>query len=361
MQPSSDEHQTPSPDEVIDLIVKVAQLVTSNHITREYALNALLKLSTRFPTGSLGVLRDAIRSFVSTGNVELQQRAVEYDVLFDLDPAMRAQLLAKMPAAEVKIQMPATLSGERLTSSNGAPRNEGPSSSPDLQSLQISAPPATTSLLGDLLGTSTPSQQSSAPVSSIANDLMGILGPQPGAAPVAVPPGGPVDIMSLFGNPGVPSGLPYGAVPMPMGDSSGLAASFGAVGFGAPPPSGANSGIPPMVAFQNSELTVSFSFKKPNPQQPQFSLISATAQNTSSTPITDFSFLAAPPRHVKFILDAPSTSVIPPGGVSLVLIKAANSSIGEKAMSMKMRISYAVNGQKREIEEVTKTPFPSGV
>jgi len=33
----------------------------------------------------------------------------------------------------------------------------------------------------------------------------------------------------------------------------------------------------------------------------------------------------------------------------------------KKSLSMKMRITYSINGQRREIEEVTKSPFPAGL
>ncbi|XP_021796730.2 AP-1 complex subunit gamma-like 2 isoform X2 [Papio anubis] len=76
-------------EEVLALLEKVLQSHMSLPATRGYALTALMKLSTRLQGDNKSCL-----------DVELQQRAVEYDTLFRKYDHMRAAILEKMPLVE---------------------------------------------------------------------------------------------------------------------------------------------------------------------------------------------------------------------------------------------------------------------
>ncbi|XP_037843451.1 AP-1 complex subunit gamma-like 2 isoform X2 [Chlorocebus sabaeus] len=76
-------------EEVLALLEKVLQSHMSLPATRGYALTALMKLSTRLQGDNKSCL-----------DVELQQRAVEYDTLFRKYEHMRAAILEKMPLVE---------------------------------------------------------------------------------------------------------------------------------------------------------------------------------------------------------------------------------------------------------------------
>ncbi|XP_030785838.1 AP-1 complex subunit gamma-like 2 isoform X3 [Rhinopithecus roxellana] len=76
-------------EEVLALLEKVLQSHMSLPATRGYALTALMKLSTRLQGDNKSCL-----------DVELQQRAVEYDTLFQKYDHMRAAILEKMPLVE---------------------------------------------------------------------------------------------------------------------------------------------------------------------------------------------------------------------------------------------------------------------
>ncbi|XP_033044396.1 AP-1 complex subunit gamma-like 2 isoform X1 [Trachypithecus francoisi] len=86
-------------EEVLALLEKVLQSHMSLPATRGYALTALMKLSTRLQ-GNNNRIRQVVSIYRSCLDVELQQRAVEYDTLFRKYDHMRAAILEKMPLVE---------------------------------------------------------------------------------------------------------------------------------------------------------------------------------------------------------------------------------------------------------------------
>lgn len=86
-------------EEVLALLEKVLQSHLSLPATRAYALTALMKLSTRLPGGN-NHIRQVVSIYGSCVDIELQQRAVEYNVLFQKYDHMRAAILEKMPLME---------------------------------------------------------------------------------------------------------------------------------------------------------------------------------------------------------------------------------------------------------------------
>ncbi|XP_057641683.1 AP-1 complex subunit gamma-like 2 [Chionomys nivalis] len=86
-------------EEVLALLEKVLQSHLSLPATRAYALTALMKLSTRLPGGN-NHIRQVVSIYGSCVDIELQQRAVEYNMLFQKYDHMRAAILEKMPLAE---------------------------------------------------------------------------------------------------------------------------------------------------------------------------------------------------------------------------------------------------------------------
>ncbi|EHB00034.1 AP-1 complex subunit gamma-like 2 [Heterocephalus glaber] len=86
-------------EEVMALLEKVLQSHMSLPATRGYALTALMKLSTRIQ-GDTDRIRQVVSIYGSCLDVELQQRAVEYNVLFQKYDHMRAAILEKMPLVE---------------------------------------------------------------------------------------------------------------------------------------------------------------------------------------------------------------------------------------------------------------------
>uniref|UniRef100_A0A4W3IY49 AP-1 complex subunit gamma n=1 Tax=Callorhinchus milii TaxID=7868 RepID=A0A4W3IY49_CALMI len=93
------EDETPvqvTEDEVLDVLEQILHSNLSLLTTREYALTAIMKLSTRLQN-STNRIRKAVSIYGSSLDVELQQRAVEYSALFMRFDHMRPALLERMP------------------------------------------------------------------------------------------------------------------------------------------------------------------------------------------------------------------------------------------------------------------------
>ncbi|KAM9070529.1 AP-1 complex subunit gamma-like 2 isoform 4-T5 [Sarcophilus harrisii] len=86
-------------EEVLTLLEKVLQSHLSLPATRGYALTALMKLSTRIQ-GDNNRIRQIVSIYGSCLDIELQQRAVEYNALFRKYDHMRPAILEKMPLVE---------------------------------------------------------------------------------------------------------------------------------------------------------------------------------------------------------------------------------------------------------------------
>ncbi|KAM9091247.1 AP-1 complex subunit gamma-like 2 isoform 1-T1 [Megaptera novaeangliae] len=86
-------------EEVLALLERVLQSHMSLPATRGYALTALMKLSTRL-RGDNNRIRQVVSVYGSCLDVELQQRAVEYNTLFRKYDHMRAAILEKIPLVE---------------------------------------------------------------------------------------------------------------------------------------------------------------------------------------------------------------------------------------------------------------------
>ncbi|XP_005085639.2 LOW QUALITY PROTEIN: AP-1 complex subunit gamma-like 2 [Mesocricetus auratus] len=86
-------------EEVLALLEKLLQSHMSLPATRGYAITALMKLSTRL-RGDNNRIRQVVSIYGSCVDIELQQRAVEYNVLFQKYDHMRAAILEKMPLVE---------------------------------------------------------------------------------------------------------------------------------------------------------------------------------------------------------------------------------------------------------------------
>uniref|UniRef100_A0A673IXX6 AP-1 complex subunit gamma n=1 Tax=Sinocyclocheilus rhinocerous TaxID=307959 RepID=A0A673IXX6_9TELE len=85
-------------DEVLDVLEGLLVSNLSTPVTRGYSLTAIMKLSTRF--SSMNRIKKVVSIYGSSIDVELQQRAVEYNALFKKYDHMRPALLERMPIME---------------------------------------------------------------------------------------------------------------------------------------------------------------------------------------------------------------------------------------------------------------------
>uniref|UniRef100_A0A3Q2THM9 AP-1 complex subunit gamma n=1 Tax=Fundulus heteroclitus TaxID=8078 RepID=A0A3Q2THM9_FUNHE len=86
-------------DDVLDALEIVLQSHMSTPTTRGFALTATMKLSTRI-IDNVDRIRSVVSIYGSCIDVELQQRAVEYNALFKKYDHMRAAVLERMPVIQ---------------------------------------------------------------------------------------------------------------------------------------------------------------------------------------------------------------------------------------------------------------------
>jgi len=116
--------------------------------------------------------------------------------------------------------------------------------------------------------------------------------------------------------------------------------------------------FPSIIAFENNDIRVGFSFQKAQNNN-SVTLITATVSNKTVFQISEFGIQAAPPPHLRFIFGNFS-KVIPGNGSIQVPIKAINNAQGDRPLLMKMRILYSSNGKSEVVEHVVRN-FPQNL
>jgi len=322
-----------SEEEVVELLQRILRDPTSDNISREYCLTALMKLTTRYPS-LLAKIESIVSGYVRSLDVELQQRSCEYINIFarsDSD-SLRNRLLEHMP-------VPEDVQYQRETEEI----SEG-----DTQTGAPSVPPQSTSdplglmreIFGDSLPTSVPT-----PVTGLGTGLESLL-----VSPSipAGPPQGQSILELLSDSPPLPQqgGLLDPVVPLaPL-----------PVGVTAPT---ATQHFPSMTAFQKNGLTLVFDFEKP---APNISVIMVSATNSTPTPMTNFSLLAAVPRYLQLTVRSPSGNVVPPNASSKVTqeIRIENTLHGQKPVMLKIKVEYNIGGTD-VVDDATIQNFPAGI
>jgi len=272
-------------DEIVNILEKILNWSISTVITREYAINALMKLSTRFPNCS-DRIQSIMTFYACNMNLELQTRAVEYTSLFTKHNPIRSSIVERMPVL-VNNQTPNTNNDEQEESPSFNGDNSNSQNEPveDLFKILDEPPPAnsrtevnTDNNIFDLLNSN--DQQT--------NSLEDML----------------------FGN------------DLPKKQST----------------NGINSSIPSMKVLDKNGLHIIFQFEK----QDKILLIHLHATNSTPTPITNFVFKAAVPKTINLDLLPPSNTTIPSNnsGDLRQTIKISNPTKVKLRMRIKLNYSY---------------------
>nr|XP_055165214.1 AP-1 complex subunit gamma-like 2 isoform X1 [Nyctereutes procyonoides] len=280
-------------EDVLALLEKVLQSHMSLPATRGYALTALMKLSTRL-RGDNNRIRQVVSIYGSCLDMELQQRAVEYNMLFRKYDHMRAAILEKMPLVE-----------------RGGTQDEEIKESKEAQLSEASLVPTE-------------------PQASELLDLLDLLDGTSGAAqppPPLEPSPGAVLVHLLD----LPCDLPSAS----------------------PPP----ASIPNLRVFEREGLQLNLSFVRP-PGTPALLLITITAINTSEADVIHFICQAAVPKSFQLQLQAPSGDTVPAhSGLPVTqLLRILNPN--KAPLRLKLRLTYNHFGQSvQEIFEVNNLPM----
>nr|XP_017212306.1 AP-1 complex subunit gamma-1 isoform X2 [Danio rerio] len=280
-----------SEDEVLDVLEGLLVSNLSAPVTRGYSLTAIMKLSTRF--SSVNRIKKVVSIYGSSIDVELQQRAVEYNALFKKYDHMRPALLERMPIMEKS----ATNGPAEIVQTNGET---------DAPILDTKHPPNIPQ-----------------PISQ-ANDLLDLLG----------------------GNDVVPV-IQTTAPTKPASAGGELLDLLGDLSL---------TGIPPMTAYNKNGLKIEFTFERSNPN-PNIAVITIHATNTTEVDMTEFVFQAAVPKTFQLQLLSPSSNVVPAlnqGSVTQV-IRVLNPQ--KQQLRMRIKLTYTHKGSPvQDLAEVNNFP-----
>nr|KAG5693087.1 hypothetical protein BaRGS_014037 [Batillaria attramentaria] len=252
-------------EDVVKVLERLVAGANSAIITKEYAITALMKLSSRF-TSAVPRIQQTIEAYGTNTNMELQQRSVEYTALFNKFDHMRPALLEHMPLIET----------HHHTLENGL-EDEGE----DL----LGGDPVTRANQHNMQPPS-PQQQSPGNILDILENG------QPNAPSESSKIGGAADLLDLLGDLGPPQPVPNNVVPaMPV------ATHLDGMLSPASTPNNQMNGTTgiPLTAFEKSGLCIKFMCER-DQNQATATLINMTATNTTPIPMTDFVFQAAVPK-----------------------------------------------------------------
>nr|XP_056719249.1 AP-1 complex subunit gamma-like 2 [Euleptes europaea] len=286
------------PEEMLSLLERVLQSHLSLPATRGYALTAIMKLGTHLQGNSINRIRSLVSIYCSCHDIELQQRAVEYNALFRKYDHLRASVLEKMPLVD-----------KAGYSEDGS----GKEQSGREASIALNIPEVE------------PCGNSKQPESSQVSDLLNLLGE----------PTEPSPLQPVIGTP-----VATGSVLELLRDLK--------------PPAPALSHL---VVYERDELLVEFSMERP-PLEPTLLLITATVSNRAPGNVTGFSLQVAVPKSFQVALLAPSGSTVPgQGGPPITqLIRVLNPR--KLPLRMRLRLAYTLpsGAAVQQIEEIRSFP-----
>ncbi|NXS22087.1 AP1G1 protein, partial [Mystacornis crossleyi] len=311
-------------DEVLDILESILISNMSASVTRGYALTAIMKLSTRF-TCTVNRIKKVVSIYGSSIDVELQQRAVEYNALFKKYDHMRPALLERMPVMEkVTTNGPA-----EIVQTNGETETAVLETKPPPSGLQ-------------------PANQ--------ANDLLDLLGgsditPVIPTAPTSKPASAGGELLDLLGDlnlTGSPVSAPAPQIAQPPFLLDGLTSQ--------PLFNDIAAGIPSITAYNKNGLKIDFTFERSN-TNPSVTVITIQASNSTELDMTDFVFQAAVPKTFQLQLLSPSSSVIPAfnSGTITQVIKVLNPQ--KQQLRMRIKLTYNHKGSAmQDLAEVNNFP-----
>ncbi|XP_056276601.1 AP-1 complex subunit gamma-like 2 isoform X3 [Pseudoliparis swirei] len=277
-------------DDALDALETVLHSHMSSPATRGFALTATMKLSTRI-TDNVDRIRSIVSIYGSCIDVELQQRAVEYNALFKKYDHMRAAVLERMPVIEKN--SPGHTNGE----STGEATQDAPRAK--LKQGELLLPP----------------QQ---PANQVCN-LLDLLGDseetlQPSPAFGGAAPGPSVNTTSTAG-----------------GDLLDLLGGLALTPL-APAPV-----APPVPVYDKSGVTLTVSCEK---QSATGLTVTLTASNATDADISSFTLQAAVPKSVQLHMKAPSGDALPARGSAKVTQLVVLNNPNKVNLKMRVRVSY---------------------
>ncbi|XP_030016128.1 AP-1 complex subunit gamma-like 2 [Sphaeramia orbicularis] len=277
-------------NDVLDALETVLQSHMSSPATRGFALTATMKLSTRI-TDNVDRIRSIVSIYGSCIDVELQQRAVEYNALFKKYDHMRAAVLERMPVIERN--SPGHTNGE----SSGELVKE-------VQPVKVKE------------GDAAPTQQPANQVCDLLDLLGGSEEPlKPTSAQSGPAPGQPINTSNSSG-----------------GDLLDLLGGLEPVAF---------TPAPTVTVYEKNGVTLTLSCEK---QSDSSMTVTLTASNSTDSDISSFTLQAAVPKSVQLHMKAPSGDSLPAHGTAKVTQTVVLNNPNKVNLKMRIRVSYTSRG-----------------
>eukprot|EP01091_Cochliopodium_minus_P019800 TRINITY_DN8439_c0_g1_i1.p1 TRINITY_DN8439_c0_g1~~TRINITY_DN8439_c0_g1_i1.p1 ORF type:complete len:831 (-),score=268.79 TRINITY_DN8439_c0_g1_i1:48-2540(-) len=309
-------------DEVLNLFESILKHPLTSLITKEYSLNALAKLSTKFSQSGVSIIKKFMKPFTQSIEAELQQRSCEYISILENTQinSLKDGLLKRMPPLESRNI------DDNEEEEAEIEEEEEEQVTPQSQQQQVTQSRSTQQGSGSLidldniLGGTGSGQQTNNNVPSNTgglNILDGILG-------LSTPP---VNIVNTQ--------------PTSTGGGNLLEGIFGSNNNLTPVnPISQNtplSSSPPIVAYDQNGLKIIFQFA---PKEGNVVLLNLVSTNSTGVPITNFSVLMAVPPYVKLQMAMASGNEVPANGSGSVeqKVKLMNTLQGEKPILVKIKI-----------------------
>uniref|UniRef100_A0A671KW17 AP-1 complex subunit gamma n=1 Tax=Sinocyclocheilus anshuiensis TaxID=1608454 RepID=A0A671KW17_9TELE len=288
-------------DDVLDALETVLQSHMSSPATRGFALTATMKLSTRI-IDNVDRIRSIVSIYGSCIDLELQQRAVEYNALFKKYDHMRAAVLERMPVMDKN--SPGHTNGD----TPGEIKEPDTSKPKPAEAGLLSEPASQVCDLLDLLGGTDTPLQPSTPTTTSSADLLDLLG---GLEPT------PAEMQKHC--------CVYVHV------------------------------VPTVSVYEKNGLSLKIQYDKQTETEVTVSLI---ASNSTQNDITNFTLQAAVPKSVQLQMKAPSGNVIPAHGLGQVTQTVLLNNPNKVSLKMRIRVSYSNQGAMHQ-DTVQIDSFPS--
>ncbi|XP_012690727.2 AP-1 complex subunit gamma-like 2 isoform X2 [Clupea harengus] len=285
-------------DDVLDALETVLQSHMSSPATRAFALTATMKLSTRI-TNNVDRIRSIVSIYGSCIDVELQQRAVEYNALFKKYDHMRAAVLERMPVIDKN--SPGHINGDFTA---------GVKESELVKVKQVEADrPQETNQACDLLGLLGDSDQPWQPSPA-----------QPTTAPSSASTNMGGDLLDLLG----------GLDPIPA---------------------------PAVTVYEKNGLSIKLQCDK---KMDTGVTVTFTASNSSDNDISSFTLQVAVPKSVQLQMKAPSGDVIPAQGAGHVIQTVLLNNPNKVNLKMRVRVQYSKQGSVcQDMLQIDSLPTPA--
>lgn len=321
--------------DIVDLLETILNSSYAGQIVTQYIITAAMKLTTRLTDpAQVERLRRLIQGYSANLDIEIQERAVEYNKLFAFDQIRRG-VLEKMPPPEIREES----------------RVLGEATNKKRQSKILKKKPtaaATEDLLLDLMGDGpSPAANTNGNTAQSADLLADILGgdaPSTSSPPTTTSSPAPTNninsIMDLFGS--GPTGSPAPAASQQAAAPSG---SMDLFGMSSPPPQtstpSAPAGPPAHPVYNKNSLAITFQIKRDaNAVQ-----VLARFKNTGGGHLGGVTLQAAVPKSQKLQLQPISASELGAGTEGTQQMRVTGVSGVSESIPFKMKLMKAERGK----------------